>query len=62
MLCERVIVEIFSTTAMAALYVNKIRQRARNTPGDSAIVRPTYLLKDYIVADLANDDQQLLAI
>jgi hypothetical protein len=34
----------------------------RNTPGDPAIVRPAYLLKDYIVADFANDDQLLLAI
>lgn len=46
----------------ALLYVNKIRQRARNTKGDPAITPPANLLKDYILADFANDNQLLLAI
>ncbi|WP_121357291.1 RagB/SusD family nutrient uptake outer membrane protein [Flavisolibacter nicotianae] len=48
--------------ATALLYVNKIRQRARNTQGDPNIPRPANLLKDYTVADFANDDELLLAI
>ena len=48
------------TTALT--YLNKIRQRARNTPGDPAIPRPANLLRDYTLADFAGDDQLLLAI
>ena len=46
----------------ALLYVNKIRERARNTPGDPATPKPADLLKDYTLADFANDDELLLAI
>lgn len=48
--------------ATAISYVNKIRQRARNTAGDPNIPRPANLLKDYTVGDFASDDQLLLAI
>jgi hypothetical protein len=46
----------------ALLYVNKIRQRARNTPGNPAIPKPADLLKDYTLADFADDNALLLAI
>lgn len=46
----------------ALLYVNKIRQRARNTKGNPAIPNPAALLADYMIADFANDDALLLAI
>lgn len=43
-------------------YLNKIRQRARNTPGDPSITPPADLLKDYTLADFADDNAFLLAI
>jgi len=43
-------------------YVNKIRQRARNTPGDPAITPPDGLLKDYVLSDFPSNDALLLAI
>jgi len=46
----------------AILYVNKIRERARNTPGDPAIDPPTDLLKDLKVSDYSSDEALLLAI
>lgn len=48
--------------ATALMYVNRIRQRARNTPGDPAIPKPANLLKDYTVSDFSSDDDLLLAI
>ncbi len=46
----------------ALFYLNKIRERARNTPGDPAITPPTNLLKDYEHSDFSNDQDFLLAI
>ena len=46
----------------ALSYVNKIRQRARNTKGDPSITPPANLLRDYTLADFANDNALLLAI
>ncbi|MDR2389872.1 MAG: RagB/SusD family nutrient uptake outer membrane protein [Tannerellaceae bacterium] len=43
-------------------YVNKIRQRARNTPGDPAIEPAEGLLKDLEATDVPNDEALLLAI
>ena len=43
-------------------YVNKIRQRARNTPGDPTLDLETEPLKDLKLADLSTDDALLLAI
>ncbi|MEO6916058.1 MAG: RagB/SusD family nutrient uptake outer membrane protein [Chitinophagaceae bacterium] len=48
--------------AKALAYVNRIRQRARNSKGDPAITKPADLLKDYTTADFANDNAFLLAI
>ncbi|MGZ3898443.1 MAG: RagB/SusD family nutrient uptake outer membrane protein [Flavisolibacter sp.] len=48
--------------SLALTYINKIRQRARNTPGDPSITRPANLLRDYTVADFTSDDDLLLAI
>ena len=46
----------------AILYLNKIRERARNTKGDPAIPKPANLLRDYTLADFPNDNALLLAI
>jgi len=46
----------------ALLYVNKIRERARNTPGDPDTAPPADLLSDYQLSDFSNDEQLLLAI
>jgi hypothetical protein len=48
--------------ATAITYVNKIRERARNTPGDPEITPAADLLRDYTAADFANSDALLLAI
>jgi hypothetical protein len=46
----------------ALIYLNKIRQRARNTPGDPNIPKPADLLKDYKLSDFSDDQAFLLAI
>lgn len=43
-------------------YLNKIRERARNTPGDPDLNVPDDLLKDYRLSDFANDRDFLMAI
>lgn len=43
-------------------YVNKIRERARNTPGDPAVEKPEGLLKDYEVSNFSTNEAFLLAI
>ena len=43
-------------------YLNKIRQRARNTEGNPNIDPPADLLQDYAFADFPNDQAFLLAI
>ncbi len=48
--------------ATALLYLNKIRERARNTPGDPAIQPSPTLLRNYVAADFSSDQQLLLAI
>jgi hypothetical protein len=48
--------------SVAVEYVNKIRERARNTPGDPDIVPPANLLPDYDVSDFATDEDLLVAI
>jgi hypothetical protein len=56
------IVRTAGDKAKALTYVNRIRQRARNTPGNPAIPKPADLLKDYTPGDFANDNALLLAI
>jgi hypothetical protein len=46
----------------ALSYLNQIRERARNTPGDPDIVPPPDLLKDYLLTDFSDDQAFLLAI
>ncbi len=46
----------------AVTYVNKIRERARKTPGDPKVTPPADLLKDLKVEDFATNDALLLAI
>jgi hypothetical protein len=46
----------------ALIYLNKIRQRARNTPGDPNIQKPADLLKDYNQGNFSTDQAFLLAI
>ncbi len=46
----------------ALSYLNKIRQRARNTTGDPNITKPADLLKDYLLSDFTTDQAFLFAI
>ncbi len=48
--------------ATALLYLNKIRARARNTPGDPQAPGNPNLLRDYTTADFASDQDLLRAI
>ena len=48
--------------SIALSYLNQIRQRARNTPGDPSIQKPADLLKDYNLSDFSTDQSFLLAI
>lgn len=48
--------------SVALSYINQIRQRARNTPGDPNIQKPADLLKDYKLTDFSTDQALLLAI
>lgn len=48
------------TTALT--YLNKIRERARNSTGDPNTPAPADLLKNYLLADFANDGAFLSAI
>lgn len=43
-------------------YLNKIRERARNTPGDPEINESGELLADYTLTDLVDDQSFLMAI
>lgn len=43
-------------------YLNKIRERARNTPGDPDFVPATDLLRDYTMSDFPTFNELLLAI
>ena len=47
---------------VALLYINKIRERARNTPGDPDIIPPPDLLKDYQLSDFEDNQDILNAI
>lgn len=47
---------------VALIYLNKIRERARNTPGDPDIEVPENLLTDYSLDDFNSDQSFLLAI
>lgn len=47
---------------VALSYLNQIRQRARNTPGDPLITKPADLLKDYKLVDFSTDQSFLSAI
>ena len=46
----------------AVNYLNRIRERARNTPGDPDITPTADLLRDYILADFSTSKDLLLAI
>lgn len=46
----------------AITYVNKIRERARNTPGDPEVEAPADLLKDLKASDYSSDNALLQAI
>ncbi|HZK92986.1 MAG TPA: RagB/SusD family nutrient uptake outer membrane protein [Prolixibacteraceae bacterium] len=48
--------------SVALTYLNKIRQRALNTPGDPTIPKTADLLNDYKLSDLSTDQAFLLAI
>lgn len=46
----------------AIMFINRIRERARNTVGNPAIPKSADLLKDYTASDFPNDNALLLAI
>jgi len=48
--------------ATALVYLNKIRERARNTPGNPDEQAPANLLADYQLSNFGNDQDFLLAI
>lgn len=48
--------------ATALVYLNKIRERARNTAGDPQIQPPAALLRNYLISDFSTDDALLSAI
>ncbi|WP_219224342.1 RagB/SusD family nutrient uptake outer membrane protein [Pedobacter antarcticus] len=48
--------------AAALTYLNKIRERARNTPGDPKIQPAAGMLRDYTPGDFPSDKEFLLAI
>lgn len=56
------LVRISGNKSLAIDYINKIRQRARQTPGDPSIRPNGPLLKDYAISDFTNDNELLLAI
>jgi hypothetical protein len=62
LLYAEALVRIGGDKNTALLYLNKIRQRAKNTPGDPSIPPPLDLLKNYQLADFITDKDFLLAI
>jgi len=63
LLYSEALVRVGGDKGKALEYLNKIRQRARNTPGNPEITdAPATLLRDYTLADFASDEAFLLAI
>ena len=62
LLAAEALVRVGGDKAKAISYVNKIRQRARSTAGNPAIIKPADLLKDYSNTDFTDDNALLLAI
>lgn len=62
LLYAEALVRIGGSKQEAIDYVNRIRQRARNTPGDPEIEAPADLLKDLKPGDYSSDAELLLAI
>jgi len=62
LLYAEAIVRTGGDKSIALDYLNQIRERARNTPGDPDIVPPPDLLKDLELTDFADDQAFLLAI
>ena len=63
LLYAEALVRVGGDKGKALEYLNKIRERARNTPGDPEITdAPATLLRDYTLADFAGDEAFLLAI
>lgn len=62
LLYSEALVRMGGNKTVALDYLNKIRQRARNTQGDPDVVAPADLLKDYNLADFSSDAEFLLAI
>lgn len=46
----------------ALIYLNKIRERAKNTPGDPSVQPAPNLLRNYLLSDFNSDQALLLAI
>lgn len=62
LLYAEAIVRTGGDSQVAINYINKIRTRARNTPGDPQITPSATLLRDYKVSDFTSSEELLLAI
>lgn len=62
LLYAEALVHTGGSKAIAVEYMNKIRQRARQTQGDLELVVPGDLLSDYQVGEFSSDEALLLAI
>lgn len=62
LLYAEALVRTGNDTSSAIIYLNKIRERARNTQGDPNFQPPTNLLRNYQSDDFNTDEDLLLAI
>lgn len=62
LLYSEALVRTNGSKTIALNYLNKIRERARNTPGDPDIETPVNLLTDYTLENFPTDESFLLAI
>lgn len=62
LLYSEALVRVGGDKTAALIYLNKIRERARNTPGEPDVQVPADLLKDYSLGDFPNDQTFLMAI
>lgn len=62
LLYSEALVRTNGSKTIALSYLNKIRERARNTPGDPDIEKPENLLADYTLDSFSTNEEFLLAI
>jgi hypothetical protein len=62
LLYSEALVRTNGSKSIALEYINRIRERARNTPGDPNIEPPSNLLADFTLNDFPTNESLLLAI